>query len=132
MNKRQEEKERLKEAYKKHYRSILDAQEKLRQSEPSRRISAALNQIKQSSLMEEMDDMVRKVQEKAYIAEARMEQALDARFEEEVEREKAEMNKKYEAKKAVEAIRAEMGDVYKDNEERAKSMPQKKTIGKPK
>jgi hypothetical protein len=132
MNKRQEEKDKLKEAYKKHYSSLLEAQKKLRQSEPSRRIASALEEIKQSSLMEEMDEMVKKVQEKAFLAEAKLEQALDLRFEEEVEKEKEEINKKFEAKKAVDAIRAEMGDVYKDTEEKAKNMYQKKTIGKQK
>lgn len=126
----QEQRDKLKEIYKEHYKSIKASKEKLASLEPKRKIMEALNDMKNSAFMEDVDNMIDKVRESAYKAEAKIEQALDDQFEEELEEERQQIIKKQQAKSTVEELKAQMGDVYDENEAKAKDMRTTKTIGK--
>lgn len=126
----QEQRDKLKEIYKEHYKSIRASKEKLASLEPKRRILEALNDMKNSAFMEDVDNMIDKVRESAYKAEAKIEQALDEQFENELEEERQQIIKKQQAKSMVEELKAQMGDVYNENEAKAKDMRTNKTIGK--
>lgn len=126
----QEERDKLKEIYKEHYRSIQETKNKLASAQTTKRITDALNSIKQSAFMEDVDHMIDKVRETAFKAEAKVEQALDDQFKKEVEEENERIIKQQKAKSTIDAIKAEMGNVYDENEAIAKDMKTKKTIGK--
>lgn len=126
----QEQRDKLKEIYKEHYKSIRASKEKLASLEPKKRIMDALNDIKKSAFMEDVDHMIDKVRETAYKAEAKIEQALDDQFEKEVEEEREQILKKHKAKSTIEQLKAQMGDVYEENEAKAKDLRSIKTIGK--
>jgi phage shock protein A len=130
MSSSQEERDRLKEIYKDHYKAIKETKAKLASAQTTKRISDALGSIKQSAFMEDIDHLIDKVREKAYLAEAKVEQALDDQFKKEVELENEKIIKQQKAKSTLDSIKAEMGDVYDENEARAKDMKTKKTIGK--
>lgn len=126
----QEQRDKLKEIYKEHYKSIRASKDKLASLEPKRRIIEALNDMKNSAFMEDVDHMIDKVKESAYKAEAKIEQALDDQFEKEVDAEREQILKKQQAKATVEELKAQMGDVYDENEAKAKDLRTTKTIGK--
>lgn len=126
----QEQRDKLKEIYKEHYRSIKASKDKLASLEPKKRIIDALNDMKNSAFMEDVDLMIDKVRESAYKAEAKIEQALDDQFEKEVEIERDQILKKSKAKSTVDEIKAQMGEVYDENVAQAKDMRATKTIGK--
>lgn len=126
----QEQRDKLKEIYKEHYRSIKASKDKLASLEPKKRIIDALNDMKNSAFMEDVDQMIDKVRESAYKAEAKIEQALDDQFEKEVEIERDQILKKSKAKSTVDEIKAQMGEVYDENVAQAKDMRATKTIGK--
>jgi|AntRauMFilla1563_2_1112583.scaffolds.fasta_scaffold00383_4 hypothetical protein len=126
----QEQRDKLKEIYKEHYRSIKESKEKLASLEPKKRIMDALNDMKNSAFMEDVDHMIDSVRESAYKAEAKIEQALDDQFEKEVDEEREQILKKHKAKATVDELKAQMGDVYNENEAKAKDMHATKTIGK--
>lgn len=126
----QEQRDKLKEIYKEHYKSIKASKDKLASLEPKKRIIDALNDMKNSAFMEDVDLMIDKVRESAYKAEAKIEQALDDQFEKEVEIERDQILKKSKAKSTVDEIKAQMGEVYDENIAQAKDMKATKTIGK--
>ena len=74
----EEERERLKEEYKAHYREIKDLKQKLAQAERLNKIRQAMQNIDPTSLMESFDQNVQKVQQSALEAEAKLDMALES------------------------------------------------------
>jgi hypothetical protein len=127
-----EDREKLKESYKEHYKAIREAKEKLRRTTPVLKISEAISSMQNTDLVDSMDEMVQKLRIKAYEAEAKIEQALDQQFEKEVDAEIQAIENRTKAQQTVDQIRAQMGDVYDQNEAIAKDLRKQKTIGKKK
>lgn len=75
----QEERERLKEEYKAHYRSIQETKRKLAESERMAKIARTLQDMNADHLLEGMDSVLKTVREKIEIAESKLEMAMESR-----------------------------------------------------
>ncbi len=126
-----EERERLKEEYKDHYRKIRDAGGKLRSSRYAKKASDALNQMNADDLLESVDHFLGKVRYKMASIEARLDLAMEdiLNSDEELEAERDEELKKQKAKDSLRQIKREMGMLYDDLEQQAEQMEVKKTVG---
>lgn len=126
-----EERERLKEEYKDHYRKIRDAGEKLRSSRYAKKASDALQQMQADDLLESVDHFLGKVRYKVASIEARLDLAMDdiLNSDEEHEAERDQQLKKEKAKNSLQQIKREMGMLYDDLEQQAEQMQVKKTVG---
>jgi hypothetical protein len=76
-----EDRQRLKEEYKEHYKAVRELRKKAAEAERTSRIRSALNNMNTDSLMETFDEMLHKVREKIDLAEARLEIMLESRGE---------------------------------------------------
>lgn len=126
----EQERERLKEEYKDHYRKIRDAKEKLRRSKYVRNVNEALHQMNADELLANVDQFLGKVRTKMSLIEARldvaMEQILDqpddiSELDEELKKEKA--------RESLKKIKSEMGLLYREIEKQASELHAEKTIG---
>ncbi|MDX1585404.1 MAG: hypothetical protein R3222_01620 [Balneolaceae bacterium] len=128
-----EERERLKEQYKEHYRKMRDAKERLYRSEKTRNISDALKSMDTSQLTETFDEFLFKVKTKLTSVEARLEVAMDSLAEDDLDRmaeaERDEELRKAKAKETLRQAKIEMGLLYNEIEQRAQSLNVEKTIG---
>jgi len=126
-----EERERLKEEYKDHYRKIRDAGEKLRSSRYAKKASDALQQMQADDLLESVDHFLGKVRYKMASIEARLDLAMDdiLNSDEDDEAERDLQLKKEKAKDSLQQIKREMGMLYDDLEQQAEQMQVKKTVG---
>lgn len=126
-----EERERLKEEYKEHYRKIRDAGEKLRSSRYAKKASDALQQMNADDLLDSVDHFLGKVRYKMASIEARLDLAMDdiLNSDDELEAERDQELKKEKAKDSLQQIKREMGMLYDDLEQQAKQMQVKKTVG---
>ncbi|CAN5159359.1 hypothetical protein BH23BAC3_BH23BAC3_04530 [soil metagenome] len=126
-----EERERLKEEYKDHYRKIRDAGEKLRSSRYAKKASDALQQMQSDDLLESVDHFLGKVRYKMASIEARLDLAMDdiLNSDEDDEAERDLQLKKEKAKDSLQQIKREMGMLYDDLEQQAEQMQVKKTVG---
>ena len=138
MNSR-EERERLKEEYKAHYRSIRETRQKLAESERMAKIASALERMNAEHLLETFDTMLRKVREKIEVAEARLEMAMDSRREnddpDEVQlagdqADLDETERRRKASEAVKQMRAEMGTLQDEIDNKIQLLETNKTIGR--
>lgn len=126
----EQERERLKEEYKDHYRKIREAKEKLRRSKYVQNVNEALHQMNADELLANVDDFLGKVRTKMSLIEARldvaMEQILDqpddiSELDEELKKEKA--------RESLKKIKSEMGLLYREIEKQAAELHAEKTIG---
>ncbi|RNC79480.1 MAG: hypothetical protein ED557_15520 [Balneola sp.] len=133
----EQERERLKEEYKDHYRRIKEAKEQLRQTQQKGKIAQALNNMNADNLLESVDEFLGKVKEKVVSAEARLDVAMDSLDEDDPktaagklkqEELDAEM-KKQKAKQTLQQVKAEMGMLYSEIEKHAEEIHAEKTIG---
>ena len=133
----EQERERLKEEYKDHYRRIKEAKERLKQTEQKGKIAQALNNMNADNLLESVDEFLGKVKEKVTNAEARLDVAMDSLDEDDPstaagklkqEELDAEM-KKQKAKQTLQQVKAEMGMLYSEIEKHAEEIHAEKTIG---
>jgi len=126
-----EERERLKEEYKEHYRSIRDAKEKLRSSSYAKKASHALNQMNADDLLESVDHFLGKVRYKMASMEARLDLAMEDILspEEEADAERDQQLRKEKARDSLKQIKREMGMLYDDLEQQAEQLQVKKTVG---
>lgn len=133
----EEERERLKEEYKEHYRRIKEAKERLRRAEQKGKIASALNNMNADNLMESVDEFLGKVKEKVSFAEAKLDVAMDSLDEDDPstaagkvkEEELNEELKKQKAKETLKQVKAEMGMLYSEIEKQADEIRADKTIG---
>jgi hypothetical protein len=133
----EEERERLKEEYKDHYRRIKEAKERLKQTEQKGKIAQALNNMNADNLLESVDEFLGKVKDKVTHAEARLDVAMDSLDEDDpsspagrVKKEELdEEMKKQKAKQTLKQVKAEMGMLYSEIEKHAEEIRAEKTIG---
>lgn len=109
-----EDRERLKEEYKQHYRAINEARKKAAESERLAKIASTLDDMNAGHLIEKFDSMLHKVREKIEIAEAKMDILMENRRDEDLNAEFEEMEQKRKASESLHKIRAEMGILQSD------------------
>lgn len=127
----EQERERLKEEYKEHYRKIKDAKEKIRRSGYVKNVSDALHQMNADELLTSVDEFLGKVRTKMAGMEARLDVAMDHLMTDQPdEAELDEQMKKEKAKDTLKQIKLEMGLLYSEIEEQANGLHVDKTVGK--
>lgn len=105
----QEDRERLKEEYKEHFRAIRDLKKKAAESERMARITSALNNVNTQSLMESFDQALHKVRETIEVAEAKIEMAIESRLEDHGDEELKEIEQRRKAQETLRNLKSEMG-----------------------
>ena len=133
----EQERERLKEEYKEHYRRIKEAKERLKQTEQKGKIAQALNNMNADNLLESVDEFLGKVKDKVNFSEARLDVAMDSLDDEKPgnsakrvkQQEFEEEAKKQQAKQTLKQVKAEMGMLYSEIEKHAGEIQAEKTIG---
>lgn len=128
-----EEREKLKEEYKQHYRKIREVKERLARSQKTRNISDALKNMDTTQLTDSFDEFLYKVKSKIANVEARLDVAMDSLAMSDddaiAEVERDEELKKAKAKETLRQAKIEMGLLYTEIEQQADSMSVEKTIG---
>lgn len=135
MSDSREERERLKEEYKEHYRKIREVKEQLARSQKTKNISDALKNMDTSQLTDSFDEFLYKVKSKIANVEARLDVAMDSLADSgeaeditgEIERD--EELQKAKAKETLRQAKIEMGLLYNEIEQQADTMSVEKTIG---
>lgn len=135
----EQERERLKEEYKEHYRRIKEAKERLRRAEQKGRIAKAVENMNPDSLLESVDEFLGKVRDKVTHVEARLDVAMDSLEDEGTEAGSKIKNeeldrelKREKAKQTLKQVKAEMGMLYSEIEKHAEEIRADKTIGREK
>lgn len=132
----EQDRERLKEEYKEHYRRIKEAKERLKRAEQKGKISQAVQNMNADNLLETVDEFLGKVREKVTHVEARLDVAMDNLEDDssaagsKVKKEELDEElKKQKAKQTLKQVKAEMGMLYKEIEKHADEIHTEKTIG---
>lgn len=133
----EEERERLKQEYKEHYRKIKEAKERLKQTEKKGKIAQALNNMNADEILGSVDEFLGKVRDKVNLSEAKFDMAMDSLEDEDLsetarkaaQQERDEEIKKQKAKDTLKQVKAEMGMLYSEIEKTADEIQAKKTIG---
>ncbi|MEQ9089698.1 MAG: hypothetical protein RIE52_01335 [Balneola sp.] len=134
-NKSEEERERLKQEYKEHYRRIKEIKERGKRAEQKGKIAQAVNNMNPDNLLESVDEFLGKVRDKVTHVEARLDVAMDSmdedsELETEIKNEQHEAElKKQRAKQTLQQVKAEMGMLYSEIEKTADEIKTEKTIG---
>ena len=135
-SKSEQERERLKEEYKDHYRRIKEAKERLKRTEQKGKIAKAVENMNSDNLLESVDEFLGKVRDKVTHVEARLDVAMDSLDDEESDinnkvkqEELDEELKKQKAKQTLKQVKAEMGMLYNEIEKHADEIRTEKTIG---
>ena len=127
----EQERERLKEEYKDHYRKIREAKEKLRRSKYVQNVNEAMQNMNADELLSSVDDFLGTVRTKMASFEARLDVAMDQFLDDEAD--KAELDdemKKVKARDTLKEIKREMGMLYNEIEQQAENLNVEKTVGK--
>ncbi len=126
----QEDRERLKEEYKEHYRAIRDLRKKAAESERLAKISSALQNVNAESIMESFDQALHKVRETIEIAEAKIEMALEAHLDDHGDEELHDLEQRRKVKQTLDSIRSEMGALQNDLDKKTEQIEHAaKTLG---
>lgn len=132
----EQERERLKEEYKEHYRRIKEAKERLKRAEQKGKISQAVQNMNTDNLLESVDEFLGKVRDKVTSVEARLDVAMDSLEDEDStagnkvkQQELDEELKRQKAKQTLQQVKAEMGMLYTEIEKHAEEIKTEKTIG---
>lgn len=129
-NNSEQERERLKEEYKDHYRKIRETKEKLRRSKYVRNVNEALHQMNADELLANVDEFLGKVRTKMSLIEARLDVAMEQILEQPDDiSELDEELKKEKARESLKKIKSEMGLLYREIEKQAAELQAEKTIG---
>lgn len=132
----EQERERLKEEYKEHYRRIREAKERLTQAKQKGKMAQALQNMDAGNLLESVDEFLNKVREKVVNVEARLDVAMENLDDETTssgsklkKQELDEELKRQKAKETLKQVKAEMGMLYSEIEKHAEEVKAEKTIG---
>lgn len=129
----EQEREKLKEEYKEHYRKIRDVKEKLRRSESVRNISSAVENMNTDHLMDSVDYFLDKVRHQVANFEARLDVAMENLSGKEESRaseaEMEEVHRKEKARETLKQVKIEMGMLYNELEKKAGDIRVEKTVG---
>jgi arginine utilization protein RocB len=127
----EQERERLKEEYKEHYRKIRETKEKLRRSKYVKNVNEAIQQMNADELLSSVDEFLGKVRDKMTHIEARLDVAMDQFVDNpDNDTELDEAMKKEQARDTLKQIKMEMGLLYSEIEHQAEEMKADKTVGK--
>ncbi len=130
-SKQEQERERLKEEYKDHYRQIREAKEKLRRSKYVKNVSDAMQQMNADDLLSSVDEFLGTVRNKMSHFEARLDVAMDQFMDDQPDdSELDEALKKEKARDTLKEIKREMGMLYSEIEQQANDLNVEKTVGK--
>lgn len=133
----EQDRERLKEEYKEHYRKIRDAKEKLRRSGYVKNVNKALQEMNADELLSSVDHFLGNVRDKMSLIEARLDVAMEqfvSEDDQELEQSNSRLDEemqKESAQETLKQIKREMGLLYMEIEEQAKELKADKTVGKP-
>ncbi len=130
-NSSREDRDRMKEEYKDHYRRIRDAKEELRSSSYAQKAGDAVRQMNADELLNSVDHFLGKLRYKMASIESKLDIAMDDILtdDEQKQSDLDEEMKKEKAKETLRQIKQEMGMLYDDLEQQAEEMNVKKTIG---
>lgn len=132
-SKSEQERERLKEEYKDHYRKIRDTKEKLRRSKYVQNVNEALHNMNTDELLSSVDHFLGNVRDKMSHIEARLDVAMEGFLDEDEQKEMLnEELRKEHARESLKQIKLEMGLLYSEIEEQAKELNIDKTVGRSK
>ena len=126
-----EDRDRMKEEYKDHYRRIRDAKEKLRSSTYAKKAGDAVRQMNADDLLNSVDNFLGKLRFKMASIESKLDVAMDDIISDD-EQNKSDLDeemKKEKAKETLRQIKQEMGMLYDDLQQQAEEMNVKKTVG---
>ncbi|MCC5933037.1 MAG: hypothetical protein LAT75_02525 [Candidatus Cyclonatronum sp.] len=128
-----EERERLKEEYKQHYRQILEDKKRLAAAERKSRVLKSFQEIDTRPVLESFQDALGAVRERIVQAEARLEVWLDNRDADTASSGAAPedmeaFEQKEKARQTLAQIRAEMGTIERQLDEKAAAITGAKTI----
>lgn len=126
----EQEREKLKEEYKEHYRKIREAKEKLRRSKYVKNVNDAMQQMNADELLSSVDEFLGKVRTKMVHLESRLDVAMDQFLDNEVQEESDEQLRKERARDTLNQIKMEMGLLYSELERQAGELNVSKTVGK--
>lgn len=126
----EQEREKLKEEYKEHYRKIREAKEKLRRSKYVKNVNDAMQQMNADELLSSVDEFLGKVRTKMIHLESRLDVAMDQFLDNEVQEESDEQLRKERARDTLNQIKMEMGLLYSELERQAGELNVSKTVGK--
>jgi hypothetical protein len=127
-----EERERLKEEYKAHYRKMRETKERMSRQQKTVKIAEALRDMDKSQMLEAFDDFLFSVKHKIASAEARLDMAMQDLGVEGKSMETQELDEQLDrvkAKETLKQLKMEMGMLYKEIEDQAGSLEVEKTIG---
>jgi phage shock protein A len=128
----EQEREKLKEEYKEHYRKIRDAKDKIRRSKYVQNVNEAMQRMNADELLASVDEFLGKVRGKMAHIEARldlaMEEILDSPDTDEAELD-AQL-KKESARDTLKQIKRDMGLLYREIEQQAEELQAEKTVGR--
>jgi phage shock protein A len=129
--KSEQERERLKEEYKEHYRKVRDAKEKLRRSKYVQNVNEAIHKMNTDELLTSVDDFLGTVRNKMANFEARLDVAMDQFLEDHPDTEEQDEElRKARAHDTLKQIKQEMGMLYSEIEHQARNMNVEKTVGR--
>jgi SPX domain protein involved in polyphosphate accumulation len=127
----EEERNRLKEEYKAHYLKIRELKNKLAEAERVKKITNAVQQINPQGLIDQFDEALDKVREKVFIAEAKLDMAMEsADADDHVSPADEETLRKQRASETLKQMKMELGMLNDAIEEQAANHPAQKTLGK--
>lgn len=127
-----EERERLKEEYKAHYRKMRETKKRMSRQQKTVKIAEALRDMDKSQMLEAFDDFLFSVKHKIASAEARLDMAMQDLGAEGKTMETQELDEQLDrakAKETLKQLKMEMGMLYKEIEDQAGSLEVEKTIG---
>ncbi len=129
------QREQLKREYKKHYRKMREAKERLRRTEKTQNIAVALKNMDTDELMASFDSFLFEVKSTVAHAEAKLGVALDTLEERDFssaqQEERDEVSTQTKAKETLRQLKNEMGFLYSEIERQAEALDVEKTIGQP-
>jgi hypothetical protein len=126
------ERERLKEEYKAHYRKMREIKEQHTRAKKTQNIADALKGMDKSQMLNTFDDFLYSVKHKLASVEARLDVAMENLSEEDQKYTEQELDEEMTREKAQDTLRQvkmEMGLLYEEIERQADSIDMNKTIG---
>ena len=130
-----EERERMKQEYKEHYRQLLEQKKRLAVYERKAKVMQSLREIDPSPVLESFQGALQAVRERIVQAEARLEVYLDHNASTGIDKisleetEAAEdFTRKQNAKDILSEIRADMGTIEQEMEKKAEEITSEKTV----
>lgn len=124
-----EERDRIKEEYKAHYRQVLEARKRIEDIKRKQRIVDALDRMNAGGILESMESMLHKIREKVAVTEARLDVASE-KEENTLSAEDESFIEKHRAKETLNQIKLEMGLLQNDIDDQVKQLQSDKTVGR--